>query len=347
MSQTPPGGAATAFAPLIFQLLAFQVHTTAVRLGVPDAIGDTPRSTAELATVLGADEANLHRLLRALVAFGLLRYTEDGQRFALTETGAELREDAPGEARGLVAFFGEPLVWQAFGALEESIRTGGPAFTKVTDAGFFEYFAKDPDFAQSYHHGLPWGTAMLAPLLQMAYDWSASRRIVDVGGGTGTLLGSLLAAHPQAHGVVFDSPEALEQLPATAERLGVADRCTGESGDFLATAPAGGDIYLLKNVLHEWGDADCVRILGNCRQAMAADGKVLIVATLLPEPGPVDDPSAFQYAALSDIELMTLSHGERTLAEYTSLCAGAGLRITNVLKVPYLPNDNIIEAVAA
>ncbi|MFJ9775882.1 methyltransferase [Kitasatospora sp. NPDC101157] len=344
MPESPSGGAAIAFAPLIFGVLTFQAYTTAVRLGVPDAVGDEPRTAAELAAALDADETNLHRLLRALVALDVLRYTEDG-RFALTAAGAELRESDESGARGLVAFFGEPLMWRTFGALEASIRTGAPAFTEVTGEGFFDHFVKDPSFARSYHRGMHWGTAMMAPLLQMGYDWAASRRIVDVGGGDGSLLTVLLGAAPQAEGVVFDSAEALEGLAACARRAGVADRCTGEAGDFLTAVPAGGDAYLLKNVLHEWGDADCVRILRNCREAMAEDGKVLIVATLLPEPGAADDPSAFTYAALSDLQLMSASNGERTLAEYTRLCAEAGLRVTGVTKVPYLPNDNVVEAV--
>ncbi|MEU2287215.1 methyltransferase [Streptomyces sp. NPDC013178] len=344
MPETPSGKVAAAFAPLIFGVITFQAYTTAVRLGIPDAVADTPRSASELAAALDADEANLYRLLRALVALGLLTWTEDG-RFALTETGAQLRTGTADGSRELVAFFGEPLMWQTFGALEESVRKGGPAFTKVTGDFFFDHFAKDTAFARSYHGGMRWGTAMMAPLLATAgYDWSRSRRVVDVGGGDGGVLTAVLAAQPHLHGVVYDTAEALAGLPAGAEAAGVADRCTGEPGDFLAKVPSGADTYLLKNVLHEWGDADCVRILGNCRDAMAEDGKVLIVATLLPEPGAAEDPSAFTYAALSDLQLMSASNGERTLAEYSALCARAGLRVTGVSKIPYLPNDNVIEA---
>ncbi|MEV5374538.1 methyltransferase [Streptomyces nondiastaticus] len=347
MSETPTSGATAAFAPLIFGVLQFQVYTTAVRLGVPDAVAGTPRSAAELAADLEADEANLHRLLRALVALGVLRYADEGRRFALTEAGRDLCEDAANGSRDLVAFFGEPLMWNTFGGLERSVRDGGPAFTGVTGEAFFDYFASDPGFARSYHHGMRWGTAMMAPLLGAAYDWSGLARIIDVGGGDGGVLTSLLAAHPQAHGVVYDSAEAVRGVAEHARQAGIADRCTAEAGDFMAKVPAGGDGYLLKNVLHEWDDAACVRLLRNCREAMADGGRVLIVATLLPEPGAAGDPSAFTYAALSDIQLMLASNGERTLAEYTRLCAEAGMRITGVSKIPYLPNDNVIEATAA
>ncbi|KMS77330.1 hypothetical protein ACM01_01500 [Streptomyces viridochromogenes] len=345
--RTPPDTVAESFSQLLFGALTFRAYAAAVRLGIPDAVGDTSHRADELAAVLGADEHRLRRLLRALVALGVLRHTDDG-RFALTAAGAGLRADDPTGTRGLVAFFGHPLMWRTFGALERSVREGTPAFTAVTGRGFFEYFAEDPSFAQSYHEGLHWGTEMTAPLIGMSRDWSDSRRIHDIGGGDGALLTALLAAHPYAHGIVQDSAEALEGLPANIRRHGVDGRCSAVPGDFLTEVPAGGDTYLLKNVLHEWGDDDCVRILGNCRTAMAEGARVLIVATLLPEPGPADgDQEAFTYAVLSDLLLMSASHGERTLAEYERLCAAAGLRITRVSPVPHLPNDNVIEAVAA
>ncbi|MDC0772605.1 methyltransferase [Streptomyces sp. HD] len=346
MTESEHDNAAAVFAPLIFDVLSFRVFATAVRLGIPGAVGDGSRSTADLAAGTQTDPAALHRLLRALAALGVVR-RDGADTWSLTGAGGQLRDGAPGGIADLVRFYGDPLTWRAFGAMEETVRTGGTAFEQVSGDPFFAYFERDVAYARAYNGAMRAGTHMLLPLLQHSYDWGAVDRLVDVGGGDGTTLTALAAAHPKLRGVVFDTAEAVRGVPELARAAGVADRCTGEAGDFLSTVPAGADAYLLKNVLHEWDDASCTRILRNCRESMADGGRVLVVAALAPEWDDDGNSTALMYAAISDIQLLCLSGKERTENEYAALFAAAGLRLEKTVPLPYLPNYHVIEATAA
>lgn len=342
------------FAALMFDVLSYQVIAAAVRLGVTERLDGGPRTAGELARAAGAGEDRMRRLLRAMVALRLLEHTADG-RYALTAPGRLLTERAEGPAHGLALFYGDPLTTRVFGELESAVRGEVSAFRHVTGSDFFDHLGTDPVYARKYHRAMSAGAQMLAPFLAQAYEWDALHRVVDIGGGDGTGLGALLAAHPAVHGTVFDTAEAVEEAPARLREAGVGDRCTVEVGDFLDKVPAGADAYLVKNVLHEWDDAAAVRVLGNCRTAMADEGRVLIVATLLPDTESAEntgaatppDPSTALYAAISDIQLLCLSGRERTLAEYTRLAGEAGLRVSAVRPLPFIGFYHVIEAVAA
>jgi O-methyltransferase domain len=174
-------------------------------------------------------------------------------------------------------------------------------------------------------------TAAFAPSVAAIYDFSRMRRIVDVGGGRGTLLAAILAARTHLHGVVFDLPEVVAGATETFRAAGVADRCAIDSGDFFVAVPSGGDGYLLANVLHDWDDERSAVILRNCRQAMHADGKVLIVERMI-----FDDPEKSIPTLLSDLNMLVLTGGqERTEEEYARLFVSAGLRLTSVVPVAY------------
>jgi spermidine synthase len=199
------------------------------------------------------------------------------------------------------------------------------------DDKWTEFLANHPTATVEFQAAMSERTAAFAPSVAATYDFSRMRRVVDVGGGRGTLLAAVLAARAHLDGVVFDLPEVVAGAAETFRAAGVADRCGIESGDFFVAVPSGGHGYLLANVLHDWDDERSAVILRNCRRAMHADGKVLIVERMI-----FDDPERSLPTLLSDLNMLVLTGGqERTEEEYARLFVSAGLRLTSVVPVAY------------
>ena len=199
------------------------------------------------------------------------------------------------------------------------------------DDKWTEFLANNPTATVEFQAAMSERTAAFAPSVAATYDFSQMRRVVDVGGGRGTLLAAVLAARTHLDGVVFDLPEVVAGAAETFRAAGVADRCGIESGDFFVAVPSGGHGYLLANVLHDWDDERSAVILRNCRRAMHADGKVLIVERMI-----FDDPERSLPTLLSDLNMLVLTGGqERTEEEYARLFVSAGLRLTSVVPVAY------------
>ncbi|MFH8837201.1 methyltransferase [Streptomyces sp. NPDC017868] len=337
---------------MVFNVLAFHAFAAAVGLGLPDAISDgssrTKRTkrTKELAAATGADEDSLLRLLRTLSAFGVVH--RDGEdTWSLAGAGEQLRDSAPEGPADFIRFYGDPLTWRAFGAMEEAVRTGTAAFEQIGGEAFYEYQKRDTSYARSFNGAMRAGQEQLLPLLVDGYDWGAVRHLVDVGGGDGSTLAAIAAAHPDLRGTVMDTEDVVRSVSGVVRETGVSERCTGIAGDFLAGVPADGDAYLLKNVLFEWDDASCVKILRNCRASMTEKGRVLVVTALVPE-WDAEDPVGLMFAAINDIQLMCLGAGrERGEKEYSNLFSASGLRLNRIIPLHPLPNYHIIEAVPA
>jgi SAM-dependent methyltransferase len=216
--------------------------------------------------------------------------------------------------------YGEEWVWQAYGRMLYSVRTGRPAFQHVHGQGFYEYLETHPDAAQAFQAGMSGYSAREAPAILAAYDFRRARRIVDVGGGEGRLAAALLRALEGASATILDLESARHGVQRTIAQAGVAERATFFAGDFFAGVPEGGDIYLLKNVLHNWPDADAVRILRNCRTAMSETARLLVIERVVP---PGNTPSE---AKLFDVNMLVVIGGrERTEREHRALFAAAGL----------------------
>jgi hypothetical protein len=175
------------------------------------------------------------------------------------------------------------------------------------------------------------------------YDFSRFTTIVDVGGGTGALLAAVLAANPVVRGALVDRPQVLERAPEVLQQAGVADRCQLVEADFFESVPAGGDLYVLSNILHDWGDDAAVQILRTCRTAMNPNSRLLAVELVLPD-GP--EPSM---AKLLDLEMLALTPNgrQRTRRQYADLMDAAGLIVTQA--VPALPQNpaSYVEAIPA
>lgn len=302
----------------------------AVRMGIPDLLVDEPRSVEDVAAIIGAHAPSLRRLMRALVAFDVLVEQPDGY-FGLGALGECLRTGVPGSVRALVSMWGDEDFWRSWGALEHGVRTGETAAKHLfgTEDAFARY-AADARFGPVFNAAMTTMSAMAAMALVSAYDFSGVARIVDVGGGQGRLLAEILRANPNIRGVLLDLPAVVASAPALLAETGVTDRCEVVDGDMFAAVPAGGDLYLLKSIIHDWDDAYATAILTNCRRAMAEHGRLLLIERMLPEY--VVPTPEVRSIALSDLNMLVRTGGrERTVSEFRALLSASGLRLVRVV----------------
>jgi hypothetical protein len=298
------------------------IATSAIaELGIADYLAERPRTLSDLARLTGANEHFLRRVLRYLASEGVFE-ERDGDAFALTERSRWLRSNIPGSLRPRAIFAGSNMYWTAWGSLLKGIMTGSSgvqaAFNKKN---LFDYRKDHPDAAAAFNQFMADQTAASVEALLGAYSFTSIRELVDVGGGRGALVAGVLKAYPTLHGVLFDVPEVVATATPLLEQAGVIDRCQIVGGDFFDALPGGADLYALKFILHDWPDAECVRILKNCRQVIAPGGRVLIVEHVVPgEPGP-------DFSKFMDINMLVLTSGgrERTQEEFTELFTAAGL----------------------
>jgi SAM-dependent methyltransferase len=300
-----------------------QAIYVAARLGIADLLKEGPRGSEELAAATGSHPGSLYRLLRVLASFGLFA-EGDRERFGLTPLGELLRRDAPESMRALALWSGG-VSYQAFGGLEQSVRTGEPVFEEIFGTDFFDYLARNPETGARFDDLMTWNTVPVAGVLAR-YDLSGVGTIVDVGGGRGVLLAAILRAHPGMRGVLVDHPRVLESARSVLEAAGVADRCETVGADILRQVPAGGDAYLLKSVVHGLDDGEAARLLARCREAARPGGRMLLVELVM---GPGNEPGP---AKLMDLLMMVGCHGrERTEEEYRALLAAAGFRWSGMM----------------
>ncbi|MCK0177536.1 acetylserotonin O-methyltransferase [Mycolicibacterium sp. F2034L] len=298
---------------------------SAARLGIADQLAAGPAAAKDVAARVGADADGVYRLMRALTARGVLEHRADG-RFALTRVGQALRSDADGSLRDLVLFIGHPIRWADWGNLEHSVRTGATAFAERHGAGFFSYLETDPEFAEVFNRAMTASSGLADEAALRRYDFSGFRLIVDVGGGHGAILSTILRSAPEARGVLFDLPSVVQDAEPTFTAAGVAHRASTVGGSFMESVPDGGDAYVMKNIIHDWQDDDAVRILRNIRTAIDARGKLLLLEMVLPERA-----DSF-VGHLLDLEMLVAAGGrERTRAEYANLLTRSGFRLTRVI----------------
>jgi O-methyltransferase domain/Dimerisation domain len=330
---------------LVLQQLiqGFQVTQSiyvAAKLGIADLLKDGPRRSEELAQATGTHAASLYRVLRLLTAVDLLTEGE-AHSFALTPLGTYLQTGVPGSMRDTVLFYCDKPFWQAWGALLHSVETGKSAYQQVFGLSFFDYIAQHCEHAALFHHMMTEWTASLAPTVAAAYDFSATQTLVDVGGGHGQMLASILQAHPTLHGVLFDLPHVVKAAPPFLEAAGIADRCEVIGGDAFTAVPSDYETYLLSRMIHDWDDERAIALLTRCHQAMKSQGKVLLVERVI-----LTGKTPTLLALESDVQMLVVTGGkERTDAEYRALLGAAGFELTKL--IPVLTPFYMIEAVRA
>lgn len=307
---------------MVFVSWALQVVAT---LGIADLMSDRPRSVDEVAAESGVDTDALCRVLRLLGMHGVVHETAP-RRFALTPLGDVLRTDSPASVRSWFVMNG-PIYRTLFDAPLESVRSGRPAFADVLGASFFDYAAIDAEWGAVFDAAMGDIGRRTAAAVVRAFDFRGLDRIVDVGGGTGTLISAILRAAPNATGTIFDMPQVAERARQALRAEGLTARCEVVSGDFFEALPPGADAYVLSWVIHDWDDARAVTILANCRRAMSRGARVLLIESAMPEG---DEP---HLAKSMDIAMLVALGGrERTVAEYRILLDRAGFELRRVIR---------------
>lgn len=294
--------------------LARGLHVVA-DLGVADALGDTPRSAAELAGSVGADPDALDRLLRLLSAHGIFQ-SEKG-RYHHSAASRLLRSDHPQSARPLARMFGLSLNWSAYGAMEHSIRTGRPAVEMTLPGGFWSHFAAHPEDSAVFNAAMAAKAIAQVAAIVPAYDFSKCERIGDIGGGRGHLLQAVLRSAPRARGILFDLPHVIADASDIA-----SDRLALQGGDFFKDPLPECDTYLVMEIIHDWPDAESAAILGAIRRSARPGATLLLLEEIIPDdPGP-------HWSKVLDIHMLTLLGGrQRTLPEYEHLLREAGFAL--------------------
>ncbi|MCP4540330.1 MAG: methyltransferase [Chloroflexi bacterium] len=314
-----------------------QAIYVAAKLGIADLLKDGPKGSDELAKSAGASPKELFRLLRFLASVGIFSEVEDGC-FELTPLAVYLQTETPGSLRSLMIYYGEET-YQPWGSILHSIKTGETAFNHVRKSGVFQYLSQHPESAAVFNQAMTEYTAEESTAVITAYDFSKFVKIVDVGGGQDSFIAAILKANPKPEGVLFDLPQVIEGAKGRIDADGLTDRCQVIGGDFFESAPRGGDVYILKNIIVNWDDQRSVALLKNCHRAMAENGKLLVVEVSVISPRNV--PS---FSKLFDLHMLVMTGGHgRTEAEFRALFAEAGFKLTNI--IPTASPVSIIEGV--
>lgn len=314
---------------MLFGYFPAQALHVAVRLGLAEHLAGGPLPAGDLAAATDCHAGALTRLLRALVVLGVLEQPE-ADMFALTGTGKLLTAGHPASMRNYVLLFcGEP-VWQSWGDLEYSVRTGQSAWERRYGPQFGP--GLNDEVSAVFHAAMAEGTRKAAPAVIAAGDFQRFGTIADLGGGCGILLAAILAAHPRLRGILFDLPRALEGAADVLRAGGADDRCELVPGDFFAAVPGGADMYLLKSVIHDWDDERAGAILGNCRAAMPPTAAVMLVEPIMGDQPSQQDPFSVSY---SDLNMLVCTSGrERTEAEFRDLLTRAGFELQRIAPCP-------------
>ena len=307
------------------------------KLALADLVKDGSKTAAELAAATKTHAPSLFRVLRALASAGI--FTQDDQdRFGDTPLLQTLRSDVPGTLRSFaMTELGEEH-YPAWGQLLHSVQTGGIAFDHAFGMDVWQFFAQHPDNAQIFNDAMSGMTAQATEALHAAYDFGGINTLIDIGGGHGGMISSILRRNPEMQGILFDAPQVIDGARAGVEASDVAGRCTLVGGNFFEAVPAGGDAHILKWIIHDWDDEKSLAILKNCHGALAKNGKLILVEAVVP-PG-----SEMHFSKFMDLNMLVMTGGhERTEAEFRRLYEAAGFRLTRI--VPTESPFSVIEGV--
>jgi len=340
LTDVRPGDAAVLVRQVLGDALGFLYPAAlrvAVRLGVADHLADGHKTARRLAELTSSDAPHLKRVLRYLATRGVFR-EDDEAAFHLTPAAALLRADSPVPLGSVVQLFTDDLYWQPAGRLEDTVRAGTTAFEDIFGATFFDYIEGDPERERLFSSALADLSTLEQGPVAEAYPFPETGTVVDVAGGRGGLLHAILSRNPGLRGVLFDRESVLAE-----HRLGapaISGRWETVAGDFFTAVPTGGDLYLLKRIIHDKSDDESVRILTSVRAAMSESSRLLIVDAVVP-PGNAPHPST-----ISDVLMMTVWDGkERSEEAFAELLASADLKLSQI--TPTRSSLSIIEAVPA
>jgi O-methyltransferase domain len=320
---------------ILGHLVSRAVHVSA-ELDLANHLRTGSKNGAELAALCGAHAPTLTRLMRMLVSNGV--FAESNGLFSNNQLSELLLSDVPYSMRAWARMFGADFQWSTTQALMHSVQTGEPAFQHVFGEEVFDYLSRHPDQAQLFDEAMVSGSELINRAIVDAYDFSAFTTLVDVAGGYGSTLCTILAKHPNLRGTLCDLPHVVAKAQAFVESKGLRDRCSLVGGSFLESVPKGADAYFMKHIIHDWDDERCLQLLQNCHAAMPAQAKLLVCEKVLPEG------NAAAYTRILDIVMLLNTPGgrERTEPEYRALFQKAGFRLTRA--IPTKVENWILEA---
>lgn len=301
-----------------------QIAGAMARLGIADCLADSAQKAASIATQTGCDEQGIRRLMRGAVALGVSVQVEPG-KFALTSLGRTLTSAAPDSMRDMAAALTAPGHWLPWGMLDAAVQKNERQTTAALGVEIFDYFAAHPVEGRAFNGAMANLSSLEAEAVAAALDTRGVRYVVDVGGGLGTIVAALMTRNKELCGAVLELPEVAAAARSEIARMGLTQRCEVIEGDIFRSVPEA-DLYILKNVLHDWDDERCVRVLTNCVKSMRKDGRVILVEAVLAEDG---SPGL---APFLDLVMLVLTPGrERTAQEYRELLNAAGLRSSRII----------------
>jgi O-methyltransferase domain len=309
----------------------------AARLKLADAVGNSRPNLAAIAATTKTRPEALRRLMRALAANGIFREEEDGT-FAQTPLSEVLRSGVPGSMRAFAEVELGHDHYDSWRAAESCLTDPGTAFERIFKMPIWQYYAEHPQLQALFGEAMTNLTAIANAAVLGDYQFGGFSSAVDVGGGHGSFLAAILEGNPRAKGILFDLPSVIRDAAKGEFVARLGDRIRLAGGDFFEAVPPGGDLYLLKFVLHDWSEEDAFRILSNIRKAIAPPGRLTVVEMVLPGR---NEPHV---GALMDLNMMVMTGGiERSAAEYGDLFSRAGFRLERVAatKSPF----SVIEAV--
>lgn len=300
------------------------IHVAA-RIGVADYLVHGPCHIDDLALKTQTNLDALYRLLRLLASHGIF-YEDEFMNFSLTPLAQLLVSGHPESLQAWLAHHdGDEVRWRSYGHMEYSIQTGKPAFNNIFGQGYFDFISQDLNMAKFFDEGMRNLSEKEEQHIVACYDFSSFASIVDIGGGKGGLLSGIIKKHPTISGIVYDLPHVEKSAQLYLFEQGCGTTITFESGSFFDAVPSGCDVYILKRILHDWDDELCIKILSNCRKAMKADSKLLIIEAIV-APKNVRD-----FAKDIDVAMLVLFGGkERTQQAWEQLLHAAGLQLLSI-----------------
>lgn len=319
-------------------LVGYAIHA-AVKLGIPDALGLESMESEQLAAKIGAHPRSMFRLLRAMVALDLC--TETDGKFSLTAEGSCLRAEAPYSVRNSALRAGG-MVAAAWSELGQSVRVGRTFYElHGHGVGAFDWLARNPAEAQTFFRASSEACHLQASRHVAAYDFTPFPTIMDIGGGQGELLATILGAAPNSRGILLEQPATLDGARELLTRAGVIGRCQLVGGNFFDAIPEGADLHVMRGVLHDWDDERALKILRNSRRALPKHGRLIVIDRIMPEP--VQPSASHQAVTMADLSMLVQTGGgERTEAEFRAVLQKAGFRLARAV-----PSASLIEAVPA
>jgi hypothetical protein len=300
---------------------------TFVRLRIPDLMGEDSQTVDSLALESGTDPEYLYRILRVLEVSQIVSRTSP-RSYKLTAAGQLLRRGVPGSMSDCIEWIADPLHLKLYSELKGSVEEGATTFDRVYGEPFFNWLSKSENRAEAavFNNAMTGISEMCLPPFLEAYDFSAFKKIVDVGGGHGALLRAILHANPAAQGVVAEMESV---IPATRRAIAedrLASRCEAQACNFFEAVPAGGDCYVMKHIVHDWADGPALQLLRNIRDVIPANGKLILAEAV------IDDSADPHPGKLLDIEMMAFVGGkERTRSEFQRLLHSAGFALERII----------------